>query len=322
MEIDLLQGINLALREELDRDDRVVLLGEGIGEMGGVFGATEGLAEEFGGRRVQDLPPTDSGLLGAAVGMSLYGLRPVVEVQFADFAFAGFEQIVCEMARFRYRSGGQYTCPVVVRLPYGGGIGGGPHHSASPEAHFAHTPGLSVVVPATPRDAVGLLRSAIRSADPVLFFEPKRLYHEIVQDVGDDVTVPLGVARVVKEGRDVSVLAWGATLHQARAAAERVAERGVEVDLVDLRTLTPVDVDTVLRSIARTGRCVIVHEAPKFAGYGAELAALLAERAVLHLEAPILRVCGLDTPYPYRLEDRYLPDVDDVREAIERIARF
>ena len=322
-ELSLLQAINFALGGEMRRDDRVVLMGDSVGALGGVFRATDGLLDEFGAERVIDTPPGEGGIVGAAIGMALYGLRPVPEVQFADFMYPGFDQIVSEMAKYRYRSAGQYSCPVVLRMPFGGGVGGGPYHSQSPEAYFTHTPGLVVVAPSNPYDAVGLLRSAVRGEDPVVFLEPKRLYRTVTGDVpGDDFTVQIGEAARLREGGDVTVIAYGAMVHDAAQAAEKVAESGIQVDLLDLRTLVPFDIGAVLDSVGKTGRAVIVQEAPRFCGYAAEIAAILAEKAVFHLQAPVLRVSGYDTPFPYALEDTYMPDTDRVLRAIERVANY
>jgi 2-oxoisovalerate dehydrogenase E1 component beta subunit len=321
--VDMLVAIRSTLAGEMRRDDRVVLLGESIAALGGVFQATEGLLAEFGAQRVIDMPLGEGGIVGAAAGMALYGLKPVAEIQHADFAFSGFEQIVSEVAKYRYRSGGQYPCPVVLRMPYGGGIGGGIYHSQSPEAHFAHTPGLLVVAPSSPRDAAGLLRTAIRGQDPVIFLEPKRLYRSVGGEVpDDDFTIPIGEAARLREGGDVTVIAYGAMLHEAVEAAERAAADGIGVDLLDLRTLVPFDIGAVLESVARTGRAVLVQEAPRLCGFTAELAAVLAEKAVFHLQAPVLRVGGYDTPVPYALERDYLPDAGRVLAAIQRVCNF
>ena len=322
-DLDFLQAINRALGEEMRRDDRVVLLGNGVGALGGAFQATEGLLAEFGDGRVIDMPLGEGGIVGAAVGMALYGLKPVPEIQFADFVYPGFEQIVSEMAKYRYRSGGQYPCPVVLRIPYGGGIGGGHYHSQSPEAHFAHTPGLVVVAPATPYDAVGLMRTAVRGDNPVIFMEPKALYRSVTGDIpDDDYTVPFGSASRVREGQDVSVIGYGAMMPHVLRAADEAAALGIEVDAIDLRTLAPFDIAAVLESVARTGRAVLVQEAPKFCGYTAELAAVLADKAVFHLQAPVQRVAGYDTPVPYALEGSYMPDTDRVLAAIQHASNF
>jgi 2-oxoisovalerate dehydrogenase E1 component beta subunit len=320
---NIIQAVNDALRLEMKRDPRVVVLGEDVGKFGGVFRATSGLFEEFGADRVMDTPLAEAGIIGTAIGMALYGLRPVPEIQFADFIFPAFDQIVNELAKFRYRSGGQYPAPVVIRTPYGGGIRGGHYHSQSPEALFVHTPGLKVVIPSTPHDAKGLLLSAIRGEDPVIFMEPKRVYRAAKGDVPEgDYTVPLGEAKVVREGGQVTVLCYGAMVHTVLEAAARSASEGFDPEVIDLRTLLPLDTQTVIESVRKTGRVVIAHEAPKTCGYGAELAALIAEKALLSLEAPIQRVAGFDTPFPYTLENEYLPSADRVARAIRDTATF
>jgi len=321
--LEFAQAIRDTLAAEMRRDDRVVLLGHEVGALGGVFRVTEGLIDEFGEQRVVDMPLDEGGVIGAAVGMALYGLKPVPEIQLADFAFPAFDQVISEIAKFRYRSGGQYPCPVVIRVPYGGGVGGGIYHSQSPEAHFAHTPGLVVAAPSTPADAVGMLRTAIRGDDPVVFMEPKALYRGVPGDPPDeDFIVPFGVAECVREGTDVTVIAYGAMLHAARRAADEAAALGIEVELLDLRTLVPFDIGAVLQSVAKTGRAVLVQEAPRSCGYTAEIAAVLAEKALFHLQAPVLRVAGYDTPFPYALERAYMPDNDRVLAAIQRAASF
>lgn len=321
--LEFAQAIRDTLAAEMRRDDRVVLLGHEVGALGGLFRVTEGLIDEFGEQRVVDMPLDEGGVIGAAVGMALYGLKPVPEIQLADFAFPAFDQVISEIAKFRYRSGGQYPCPVVIRVPYGGGVGGGIYHSQSPEAHFAHTPGLVVAAPSTPADAVGMLRTAIRGDDPVVFMEPKALYRGVPGDPPDeDFIVPFGVAECVREGTDVTVIAYGAMLHAARRAADEAAALGIEVELLDLRTLVPFDIGAVLQSVAKTGRAVLVQEAPRSCGYTAEIAAVLAEKALFHLQAPVLRVAGYDTPFPYALERAYMPDNDRVLAAIQRAAGF
>lgn len=298
-------------------DPEVLLLGEDIGVNGGVFRATEGLLKEFGADRVIDTPLSESGIIGSAVGMALYGLKPVAEIQFLDFIYPGFDQIVSELAKFRYRSGGQYPCHVVIRAPYGGGIKGGLYHSQSTEAYFAHTAGLKVVVPSTPADAYGLLLSSIFDPDPVMFLEPKRIYRAVTGEVPEgDHREPIGKARTVLEGTDVSVFAYGAMVPPATDACRSLEADGVSAELIDLRTLVPLDAAAVVSSVEKTGRAVIVHEAARFCGYGAELAAILAERAFFSLKAPIMRVTGFDTPFPYALENLYLPNADRIRQAI------
>ncbi len=321
-QMTMVQAINNALREEMRRDDRVILLGEDIGRNGGVFRCTEGLIDEFPDR-VFDTPLAESGIIGTAIGMALYGLRPVPEIQFMDFIYPAFDQIVSEAAKMRYRSGGQYTVPMTIRTPYGGGIRGGHYHSQSSEAYFCHTPGLKVVVPSTPSDAKGLLTSSIRDPDPVLFLEPKKLYRAVREDVPDgEHTVPLGKALVRRPGKDVSLFAWGYMAQVCLEAAQKAAEKGVDAEVVDLRSLVPLDVETVLGSVQKTGRAVVVYEAPRTGGYGAEISALLAERAIEYLRGPIVRVAGFDTPFPYALEDVYMPNADRVLAGIDRVMAF
>ncbi|MEN3047161.1 MAG: alpha-ketoacid dehydrogenase subunit beta [Candidatus Caldarchaeales archaeon] len=313
------KAINDALRHEMKRDERVVVLGEDVGVNGGVFRCTEHLLIEFGPSRVIDTPLSESAIIGVAIGMAMNGLRPVAEIQFSDFIYGGFEQLVSNLAKIRYRNAGQYSAPVVVRTPVGGGVRGGMYHSQSPEAYFAHTAGLKVVVPSTPSDAKGLLISSIRDEDPVIFFEPKRLYHSLREDVPDgDYTVPLGKARLVREGDDVSVITYGATVYDALEAAEKASQEGVSVEVLDLRTIVPYDWEAISRSVRKTGRPVIVHEAQRTAGFGAEIAATIAEREIYSLEAPVLRVTGYDTPFPLVHEHHYLPNPGRILKAIRR----
>jgi 2-oxoisovalerate dehydrogenase E1 component beta subunit len=320
---NIIQAVNDALRIEMRRDERVVVLGEDVGKFGGVFRATSGLYDEFGPERVIDTPLAEAGIVGTAIGMALYGLRPVPEIQFADFIYPAYDQIVNELAKFRYRSGGQYPAPVVIRTPYGGGIRGGHYHSQSPEAYFVHTPGLKVVIPSNPIDAKGLLLSAIRGEDPVIFMEPKRVYRASKGDVPEgDYTIPLGKAKILRPGNQVTVIAYGSMVHTVNEAVERVVAEGFDPEVIDLRTLLPLDQETVLESVKKTGRAVIVHEAPKTCGYGAELSALIMEKAFLWLEAPVLRVTGFDTPFPYTLENEYLPSPDRVAAAIKQTITF
>jgi 2-oxoisovalerate dehydrogenase E1 component beta subunit len=322
-EKNLLEAVNDALRFEMRRDERVVVLGEDVGRFGGVFRATVGLQEEFGPDRCIDTPLAESGIVGTAIGMALYGLRPVPEIQFGDYVYPAFDQIVNELAKLRYRSGGEYPAPLVVRMPIGGGIKGGHYHSQSPEALFTHVPGLKVVCPSNPVDAKGLLASAIRDDDPVIFMEPKFYYRKPKVEVPEgDFTVPLGEAKIVRPGNQVTVIAWSAMVQTALAAAEKGERRGYDLEVIDLRTLVPLDEAAILASVAKTGRVVIVHEAPRTSGFGAELAATLAEKAILHLQAPIVRVTGFDTPFPYTLEHEYLPDADRVLDAVERVVSF
>jgi pyruvate dehydrogenase E1 component beta subunit len=321
-ELTLVQAVNRGLQQAMKDDPDVILLGEDIGVNGGVFRATEGLQKEFGAERVLDTPLSETGIVGTAIGMALYGLKPVPEIQFQDFIFPAFDQIVSELAKFRYRSGGQYPCHVVIRAPYGGGIKGGLYHSQSNEAYFAHTPGLKVVIPSTPADAKGLLLSAIHDEDPVLFFEPKRIYRSVSGEVPDgDHRVPLGKARVAREGNDLTIFAYGAMIPPTLAAAETLASEKIDAEVLDLRTLAPLDEAAVLASVEKTGRAVIVHEAPRFCGFGAEIAALLAEKALYSLKAPVARVTGYDTPFPYALEHIYLPNAERIVEAARSTTR-
>lgn len=319
--LTLVQAINQAMRLEMHRDDRVIVLGEDVGRFGGVFRATEGLFEEFGEDRVIDTPLAEAGIVGTAIGMALYGLRPVPEIQFADFIYPAFDQIVSELSKCRYRSADQYSAPMVIRAPYGGGIKGGHYHSQSPEAYFIHTAGLKVVIPSDPYDAKGLLLAAIRDNDPVIFLEPKRLYRTLKGEVPEEeYTVPLGKAKLLREGRDVTILAYGAMVHQVLQAAEEAD--GLQVEIIDLRTLLPLDIEMILESVEKTGRLIIVHEAPRTCGFGAELAALAGEKAFLALEAPILRITGFDTPFPYALEEAYLPSTERILAGIRKTMSF
>jgi pyruvate dehydrogenase E1 component beta subunit len=319
----LVQAVHSAMAEEMERNPAVVLLGEDIGKHGGVFRATEGLCDRFGPERVMDTPLAESGIVGMAIGMALNGLRPVAEIQFADFIYPAFDQIVSEMAKFRYRSAGQFSAPVVVRAPSGGGIKGGHYHSQSPEAYFVHTAGLKVAMPSTPSDGKGLLTSAMRDPDPVIFLEPKALYRTVKEEVPEgEFTVPLGSARTAREGTDLSLFTYGAMVPVAARAAAEADREGISVEVIDLRTLWPLDGETVFRSVEKTGRAVVLHEAPRTCGYGAELAALIQEKAFLHLKAPIGRVTGFDTPFPYALEKVYLPDADRVLHAIRGAVNF
>jgi pyruvate dehydrogenase E1 component beta subunit len=326
-QMNLVQAINDALKLEMKRDPRVVVLGEDVGRVGGVFRVTQGLWDEFGDDRVVDTPLSEGGILGTAIGMALYGLVPVPEIQFADFIYPGYDQIVSELAKMRWRSGGEYSAKMVVRTPVGGGIRGGLYHSQSPESLFIHVAGLKVVCPANPHDAKGLLLASLRDPDPVLFFEPKRIYRAARGEVPEgDYIVEIGKAKVVREakGREnsVTILAWGAMLYEALHAAENAERQGIDCEVVDLRTLWPVDIDTIAASVEKTGRVIVVHEAPKTCGFGAELIALINERCFLSLEAPPVRVAGFDTPFPYTLEMDYLPLAHRILPAIVETARF
>ncbi|MEM2237896.1 MAG: alpha-ketoacid dehydrogenase subunit beta [Candidatus Caldarchaeum sp.] len=321
--LNMAQALNMALKEEMQRDERVVVLGEDVGKRGGVFLITEGLYEMFGPDRVIDTPLSEAAIIGVAAGMAMNGLRPVAEIQFADFIFGGFDQIVSNVAKIRYRTGGQFSVPLVIRAPVGGGVKGGMFHSQSPEAYFIHTPGLKVVTPSTPYDAKGLLISSIRDEDPVIFFEPKRVYRTIKEEVPEgEYTVPLGKARIAREGADVSLITYAATVHDCLNAAEKAKREGIDCEVVDLRTLLPLDKDAVEKTVMKTGRPIIVHEAPKIGGFGAEIAAFIAERLLLSLEAPVLRVTGFDTPFPFAHENLYLPNESRILKAIRKSASF
>lgn len=321
-QMNMVQAINDALRQEMRRDERVVVLGEDVGKVGGVFRVTQQLFEEFGEDRVIDTPLSEGGIIGCAIGMALYGLVPVPEIQFADFIWPAYDQIVNELAKMRYRSGGDHTAKMVIRAPVGGGIRGGHYHSQHPESQFIHVAGLKVVCPSSPSDAKGLLTSAIRDPDPVLFLEPKRVYRAAKGEVpAGEHTVPLGVAATVRTGSDVTVLAYGAMLYEAVDAATKAAAQGVQAEVIDLRTLWPVDIDAILASVKKTGRLVIVHEAPRTCGLGGELLSLVAERAFYHLQAPPIRVTGFDTPFPYALEMDYLPLSNRILPALLKVAQ-
>jgi 2-oxoisovalerate dehydrogenase E1 component beta subunit len=330
--MNMIQALNSAMDTMLTRDPDVLVFGEDVGYFGGVFRATEGLQKKHGMTRCFDTPIGESGIVAVAVGMGAYGLRPVVEIQFADYIYPAFDQLVSEAARLRYRSAGDFYAPMTVRTPYGGGIFGGQTHSQSPEALFTHVAGLKTVIPSTPYDAKGLLISAIEDDDPVIFLEPKRIYngpfdgyydrpvspwskHAASEVPEGYYTVPLGKAAIVREGSDLTLLAYGTMLHVALASAN---DSGIDVEVIDLRTLVPVDIETIVKSVEKTGRCVIVHEATRTSGYGAELAALVQENCFYHLEAPIERVAGWDTPYPHAFEWHYFPGPPRVIEAMRR----
>jgi len=323
MKATLVQAVNSALKLEMRKNSDIVLLGEDVGISGGVFRATEGLYDEFGPRRVIDTPLAESGIIGLAIGMALYGLRPVAEIQFFDFIFSAFDQITSELAKMRYRSGGTYSAPMVIRAPIGAGVKGGPYHSQSGESYFVHTAGLKVVIPSNPYDTKGLLIAAMRDNDPVLFFEPKRIYRAFKDDIPeDDYTVPIGKANIVKEGNDVTLISYGATMVPAKEAAALAVEENIDVELIDVRTLAPLDSGAILDSAKKTGRVVIAHEAPKTLGMGAEISAMISEKAVEYLQAPILRVAGLDAPVPYSLESTYLPNARRILASIKKVASY
>ncbi len=319
--ITLVQAINLALAQEMERDDRIIILGEDVGRNGGVFRVTEGLHETFGGDRVVDSPLAESGIIGTSIGLAIAGLRPVPEIQFEGFLGPAYDQLCTHAARIRTRTRGAMTCPLTVRVPVGGGIHAPELHSDSPETIYSHNAGIKVVMPSTPYDAKGLLTSALRDPDPVIFFEPKRIYRAFREEVPEEeYTVPIGEARVVREGSEMTMVSWGASMVQCMNAIE---SSGRDIELIDLRTINPLDYDTIMASVRKTGRCVIVHEAPLTCGVGAEIAARVMEQCFLHLEAPVQRVTGFDTIMPYyKLELDYLPDADRVGKAIEELAAY
>ena len=321
--MNLVQAIRSALHNEMSACPGVVVMGEDVGALGGVFRVTEGLLKQFGDARVIDMPLAENGIVGMAIGMAMAGMRPVVEIQFADFIFPAFDQIVSEAARLRYRSGGEFSLPMVIRAPMGGGVGGGVYHSQSPEAHFIHTPGLKVVCPSTPHDAKGLLISALRDEDPVLFFEPKRSYRSMKMEVSDDpYTIPLGQAATLRVGVDATVVTWGGMVPEVLMSADELACAGIECEVIDLRTVWPLDTETVIESTKKTGRVVIVHEAPRTCGLGSEIVALVTESCFSYLEAPPERVTGWDVPIGYALEDLYLPLRRRISPAIRRVVGF
>jgi len=317
--MNMVQAINLALREEMKRDRDVVILGEDVGKDGGVFRVSEGLLEQFGPERVIDTPLAESGIVGAAIGMAVYGLRPVAEIQFMGFIYPAVDQIFSHAARIRSRSRGRFTCPMVIRTPYGAGIKAPELHSESTEALFCHMPGVKVVVPSSPYNAKGLLISSIRDPDPVIFLESTRLYRSIKEDVPEgEYTIPLGKARIVREGKGVTVIAWGSMLQRTLKTVE-----GFDAEVIDLMTLNPFDEEAIYRSVKKTGRVVIVHEAPKTSGFGAEISASIAEEAMLYLKAPIMRVTGYDVVMPLpKLEDYFMPAAERIKKAVNEIMKY
>lgn len=317
--LNMVQAINLALKEEMQRDKDIVILGEDVGRDGGVFRVTEGLLELFGEERVIDTPLSESGIVGIAIGMAVYGLKPVAEIQFMGFIYPAIDQIFSHASRIRNRSRGRFTCPFVIRTPYGAGIKAPDLHSESTEALFCHMPGVKVVVPSSPYYAKGLLISSIRDPDPVIFLESTRLYRLIKEDVPEgEYIIPLGKARIIQEGNDVTVIAWGSMLHRVLQSVE-----GFDAEVIDLMTLNPFDEETILKSVKKTGRIVIVHEAPKTCGFGAELSATIAEDAILYLKAPIIRVTGYDVVMPLpKLEDYYMPTIERIRKGIQEVMKY
>ena len=321
-----IEAIRETLAEEMRRDGSVIVLGEDVGKKGGVFLATDGLWAEFGDDRVIDTPLTESMIVGASIGAAVNGLRPVAEIQFADFIHPAFNQIVSEAARMRYRSNNGYSVPMTIRAPYGGGVHGALYHSQSVEAFFTHVPGLKVVIPSTPYDAKGLLRTAIRDDDPVLFFEHKKMYRSVRGDVPDgEYTVPLGRAAVPRPGTQVTVVAYGLMVHYALEAADRLAEEGVSVEVIDVRTLRPLDKETLLASVRKTGKCLVAYEDNRFGGYGAEIAATVAEEAFDYLDGPVTRIAGPDVPgvpYNHVLEDWFMVDPEKIADGIRKLAAY
>lgn len=332
-QMNMIQALNSAMDVALGRDPSVVVLGEDVGYFGGVFRVTDGLQRKYGEHRVLDTPIAEGGIIAVSIGMAVNGLKPVAEIQFVDYIYPGYDQIVSELARLRYRSAGAFSAPVVIRSPCGGGIRGGQTHSQSPEALFAHVCGIQVVIPSNPYDAKGLLLAAIDSPDPVLFLEPKRIYngpfygdpsqsaqswsrHPLGEVPDGHYHVPIGVAKRVREGHEVSIISYGTMVHVAQAAAEAM---GVDADIIDVRSIVPLDVATIVDSVNRTGRCVIVHEATRFAGFGAEIAALVQEKCFWNLNAPIERVGGFDTPYPHAFEWEYFPGPKRIQAALTRV---
>jgi 2-oxoisovalerate dehydrogenase E1 component beta subunit len=323
----MIEAIRQAMDEELARDENVFIVGEDVGVRGGVFRATQGLIEKYGAERVIDSPLAELSIVGVGIGAAVYGMRPICEIQFADFIYPAMNQIVSEAAKMCYRSNGDWTVPMVIRAPYGGGIGGGLYHSQSLEAFFTHVPGLKVVIPSTPHDALGLLKSAVRDPNPVLFFEPKKGYRLIRGDVPEDqeILVPIGPARISRQGSDLSLFTYGMMHFYAMQAAEQVASEGIDVEVVDLRTLYPVDRDSILESVRKTSKALIVHEDNLTGGYGAEVAATIAEGAFTDLDAPVRRLAGPDVPavpFSHPLQDWFMPNVEKIAEAIRQLVRY
>ena len=321
---NIIEAVNLALKEEMKRDDRVIVLGEDVGVNGGVFRATVGLLEEFGEDRVIDTPLSENGIVASALGMAVNGLRPVAEIQFMGFIYYILNHIICHAARLRNRTRGRLTAPLVIRTPYGAGIRAPEHHSESTEALFTQIPGIKVVVPSTPKDTKGLLTSAIRDPDPVIFLEPKRIYRAIKEDIPDEeYTIPLGKARIVKEGKDITVICWGAMVRVVETVSEEAEKENIDIEIIDLRTLSPLDKDAIITSVEKTGRALVVHEAPKTCGLGAEIVALINEKALLSLNAPVLRVTGQDITVPFaKGEDYYIPSVIRISQGLKKVINF
>lgn len=323
-EITLIEAITQALAYEMQVDNNVVVLGEDIGTNGGVFRATLGLLQKFGPERVMDTPLAESMIAGAAIGMASQGLKPVAEFQFVGFIYPALDQLFSHAARMRNRTRGRLTCPIVARAPYGGGIHAPEHHSESPEAMFAHVPGLKVVIPSNPARAYGLLLAAIRDPDPVIYLEPSRIYRLVKQDVPDDgKALPIGRCFISREGQDVTLISWGAALHETNKAADGLAKEGIRAEVIDVATISPLDIETILASVAKTGRCVIVHEAPRTAGFAAEIATQITEKALLSLLAPVQRVTGYDITMPYpKMEHHYLPTENRIIDAVHTTLEY
>lgn len=323
-EMTLIGGVNAALTYELAADDRVMVLGEDIGVNGGVFRATEGLQERFGPERVIDTPLAEALIAGMAVGLAAQGLRPVAEIQFMGFGYPTLDQMISHASRLRNRTRGRLSCPMVLRAPFGSGIRAPEHHSESTEALYAHIPGLRVVIPSSPSRAYGLLLAAIRDPDPVVFLEPARIYRLSKQEVVDDgEAMPLDVCFTVRNGTDITLVTWGAMIHETLQAADRLASEGISAEVIDVATLRPLDSETLLESVAKTGRCVIIHEAPRAGGFGAEIAAVIAEHGLLNLLAPVVRVAGYDTIVPFfKLEQHYLPSVERIMDTVHKTMEF
>ncbi|GMG97343.1 alpha-ketoacid dehydrogenase subunit beta [Tepidimicrobium xylanilyticum] len=322
--LNIVEAVNQALMNEMEKDETVVVYGEDVGVEGGVFRATVNLQKKFGKHRVFDTPLAESAIVGTGVGMAINGLKPVVELQFMGFSYPAFNQIISHVARMRNRSRGRYNLPMVIRAPYGGGIRALEHHSESTEALYAHIPGLKVVIPSTPYDTKGLLIAAIRDPDPVIFLEPKRIYRAFRQEVPEEAyELPIGKARIVEEGEDVTVITWGAMVKDVQKASEMAKEKGIYPEIIDLRTISPMDRETFVESVKKTGRAVIVHEAPKTLGVGAEIVSVINEKAFLYLEAPPTRVTGFDTTFPLpRGEMHYIPSPERIAKTIEEVVKF
>lgn len=323
LEMNMIKALNNAHDLYFSREENAMVLGEDVGKFGGVFRVTEGLQAKYGKERVFDTPLAEAGIVGMAIGMAVAGLKPIAEIQFADFVYIAFDQIVSELAKYRYRSGGQYAPKVVVRMPYGGGIRGGLYHSQSPEAYFAHTPGLRVVVPSGPYEAKGLLLGALESLDPIIFLEPKRIYRTIKALVPSDYyTLPIDKASVLQEGEDLTIIAYGAMIPLVKASQRELEEEGYSVEIIDLISLAPIDIDTIVKSVKKTGRVLVVHEAPSTAGLGAEILTSIQEECFPYLQAPMKRLAGFDTPFPYGLEQEYMITTDRISYYARQVIQY